>query len=73
MDLFVSVEDLCLSQPIRVMWSMGSSPNHTFSGAGLVLQVINQYLCTFFHQKLTTVQEEWMDILFKDSQPLKGI
>ena len=29
--------------------------NHTFSWVGLDLLAVNQYLCTFFHQKLTTI------------------
>ena len=31
-----------------------SLPNHTFPGEGFVLKVVNQHLCTFFPQKLTT-------------------
>ena len=42
------------SQPIMVMSSTVSLPNHTFSWAGLVLLATNLYLCTFFHHKLTT-------------------
>ena len=49
--------DFCLcwilrpSQPIRVMSSAVKLPDHTFSWAGIVLKVVNQHLCTIFHQK----------------------
>ena len=54
MKLSVCIEVLWPSQPIRVMSSTVSLPNHMFSWVVLVLQAINQYLCTFFPQKLTT-------------------
>ena len=51
--LFVCVEVLQPSEPIGVILSSIILPGYTFSWAGLVLAV-KQYLCTFFHQKLTT-------------------
>ena len=43
----------CPVNPTGVMSSSVRLPNHTFSWAGLVLQMVYQYLSTFFHQKLT--------------------
>ena len=54
MEYFVCVGVLRPSQPTGVMSSAVSLPNHTFSCAGLVLLAVNQYLCTFFRQKLAT-------------------
>ena len=48
------VEVLRPSQPIRVISSAVSLPNHTIGWTGLVLEAVNQFLCTFFRQKLTT-------------------
>ena len=50
----VCVEVLRPIQLIRVMSSAVSLPNNTFSWTGLVLKAVDQYLCIFFRQKLTT-------------------
>ena len=50
----VCVEVLRPSQPIGVLLSAFNLPNNTFSWAGLVLWAVNQYLCTFICQILTT-------------------
>ena len=55
MILFVCVEVLRPSQLIMVMSSTASWHNHTFTWAGLVFLAVNQYLCTIFRQKQTTV------------------
>ena len=55
----VCVEVLRPSQPIWVLSSVVSLPKtHTFFWEGLVLLAINQYLCTFFHQKLSLNQQK---------------
>ena len=57
-DVVIDVTVLCLFwgfSPKSTHLGMSSTvslPNHTFSWAGLVLQAIYQYLCTFFLQKL---------------------
>ena len=56
--LFVCVEVLRPSQPIRVMSCAVSLPNYTFSWTVSVLLAVNQYLWTFFRQKLTSAPLE---------------
>ena len=64
---FVCVEVLQLSQPNGVMSSAVSLPNHTFTGR---LSPLSGYLvlCTFFHQKLTTVSGERMCTILGNNQ-----
>ena len=47
--IYLCVEVLRPSQPIRVMLSVV-----VYLMTGLILYEVNQYLCTFFCQKLTT-------------------
>ena len=65
------------SQPIRVMSSVASLPNHTFPGHALSSEQMTEYLCTLFYQKLTTALlesaegREWPQKIFHDQSQQK--
>ena len=63
--LFCLCRGFTAQSTIGIMSSAVSLPNHTLSRDGLVLDVLNQYFCTFFYQKLTTAlleSAEWRAI-----------
>ena len=70
----VCVEVLQPSQPIRDMSSVVSLPNHTFFLCRLsTLSSYNQYLCTFFHLKLTTALFDFVCVeVLRPSQPTRS-
>ena len=75
----VCINVLRPSQPTRAMSNVDSLPTCTFSWTGFVLVVVNQYLCTFFHQKLTTAllesvkERKWLLKIFHDQASWKNV